>query len=135
MDGLPDRLPVDGGDTFTGLTCPDCRGNLAVRIHSRQAFFTCRVGHAYSADEVVTGKEAALEIRMWEAVFAFEEMAALLADLMRHGLADGIDPAACRERVGQAWEHAAGLRSIIQADRPVAMRAPGRHPDQATGAS
>jgi two-component system chemotaxis response regulator CheB len=130
MDGLPDRLPSDGGDAFTGLTCPDCRGSLSVGLRGRLAAFTCRVGHVYSADELVAGKEAALECRLWEAVYAFEEMGALLDDLVRLGLADALEPAA-GERVRQAHEHAAGLRSIIQVDRPVGVRDHGQQPGQA----
>jgi two-component system, chemotaxis family, protein-glutamate methylesterase/glutaminase len=132
MDSLPGILPSDGNDEFTGLVCPDCRGSLTVRIHRRLAMFTCRVGHAYSAEELVAGKEAALESRMWEAVYAFEEMAALLADLVRHGLADGVGAAAAEERGGRARAQAAALRSIIQTDRPVGLRQPvGRPTDQA----
>ena len=73
------------------------------------------------------GKEAALEVRLWEAVYAFEEMAALLPDLDRLHLTDGLDPAASRRRAAQASEHAARLRAIVQADRPVpAPDPPGR---------
>ena len=124
MEGLPERLPPDGVDVFTGLVCPDCRGSLAVRLHRLHAAYTCRVGHAFSTDELIAGKEAALESRMWEAVYAFEELAVLLSDLDRHGVARRIGREACRRRAGQAQEQAARLRSIIQVDRPVTSSEP-----------
>jgi two-component system chemotaxis response regulator CheB len=123
MEGLPERLPPDEVDVFTGLVCPDCRGSLAVRLHRGHAAFICRVGHSFSTDELIAGKESALELRMWEAVYAFEELAVLLSDLDRHRLADQLGADACRQRATQAEEQAARLRSIIQVDRPVTPRA------------
>ena len=123
MDALPGRLPPDGVKVFTGLICPDCRGSLAGRLHRDSAAFICRVGHSFSTDELIAGKESALELRMWEAVYAFEELAVLLSDLDRHRLADQVGADACRQRVTQAAEQAARLRSIIQVDRPVTPKA------------
>lgn len=121
MDALPAAVPPDGVETFTGVICPDCRGAVTVRIHKALAVFTCRVGHAYSADELIRGKEAALETRLWEAVYAFEEMAVLLDDLDRHDLADRVEPAVGQRRAALAREQATRLRAIIQADRPVVV--------------
>lgn len=120
MDALPTDLPPSGTESFTGLTCPDCRGALTVQNHKSHVGFTCRVGHAYSADELIGGKEAALEARLWEAVYAFEEMMVLLSDLERHHLCEEADLAAFRRRAAQAREQAARLRAIVQADRPLA---------------
>ncbi len=124
MEGLPERLPPDGVDVFTGLVCPDCRGSLVVRLHRGHATFVCRVGHAFSTAELIAGKESALETRMWEAVYAFEELAVRLSGLDRHHLAQEAGAAAGRQRTAQAQEQAARLRSIIQADRPLTSREP-----------
>ena len=122
MDALPAQRPTEGVETFTRLVCPDCRGGLTILIHNgRAAAFTCLVGHSYSVEELIAGKETALEGRLWEAVHAFEEMAILLAALERHHLTDGLDTVACQQRATLAREQAAGLRSIIQADRPLAV--------------
>jgi two-component system chemotaxis response regulator CheB len=124
MDALPTNMPADGVEIFTGVVCPDCRGSVTVRIHGSHAVFTCRVGHSYSADEMIGGKEGALEVRLWEAVYAFEELAVLLTDLDRRHLSDGVDPAASLQRIAQARDQAARLRAIVQADRPVAPPPP-----------
>ena len=122
MEGLPERLPPDGVDVFTGLVRPDCRRSLVVRLHRGHAAFVCRVGHAFSKGELIAGKESALETRMWEAVYAFEEVAVPLSGLDRHHLAREAGAAAGRQRTAQA--QAGRLRSIIQADRPLTSSEP-----------
>ena len=127
MDALPTDLPPSGTDGFTGLVCPDCRGALTVQNHKNHVGFTCRVGHSYSADELIGGKEAALETRLWEAVYAFEEMAVLVSDLEPHELFEEADFAAFRRRAAQARDHAGRLRAIVQADRPLGAPASPGH--------
>ena len=129
MDGLPERLPRDGTEVFTGLVCPDCSGNITVRVQQRHVAFSCRVGHAYSVAELVTGKEAALEESMWRAIYAFEELDALLSGLDRHELTEGLGLESCRQRAALARRQATLLRSIIDADRPLA----GHAKDSASG--
>ena len=125
MDGLPEQFPTDGQEAFTGLVCPDCSGNLVVSAHQDHVSFHCRVGHTYGIVELVLAKESALESASWRAVFAFEELAALLADLDNHGLAEWCGPDNCRARSELAQEQASRLRAIIEADRPLTECSPG----------
>ena len=125
MDALPDELPEEGAEAFTGLVCPECSGNLVVQRSARFVTFQCRVGHVYSVQELVTAKESTLETRMWSSVFAFEELEALLIGLGAHGLTDQLGTAACRERAAVARGQAQRLRAIIQDDRPLMPRADG----------
>ena len=125
MNGLPEQFPTDGRAAFTGLVCPDCSGNLVVSVRSDHVSFHCRVGHAYGLAELVLAKEGALESAVWRAVFAFEELAVLLADLDRHGLVHWCGPDNCRARSELAQEQANRLRAIIEADRLLAERSPG----------
>ena len=78
-------------------------------------------------EELIATKEAALEGRLWEGVYTFEEMAMLLAALDRREPARNVDPVACRQRAAMALAKAARLRSIIQADRPVALSTSAGH--------
>ena len=118
MRGLPDDLPSDGQEAFTGLVCP-VSGNLVIRRDARYVSFHCRVGHAYSVVELITAKESALEARMWSAVFGFEELAALLSGLDDLGLADDLTADSGRDRAALALRQAGRLRAIVQDDRPV----------------
>ena len=119
MRGLPDELPDDGQEAFTGLVCPDCSGNLVIRRDAQYVSFRCRVGHAYSIVELITAKESALEVRMWSAVFGFEELTALLGDLDGHRLIEHLGAASCRDRAALAREQAERVRGIVQDDRPL----------------
>jgi len=125
MDGLPEQLPTDGQAAFTGLVCPDCSGNLVVSARRDHISFQCRVGHTYGIAELVLAKEAALESTVWRAVFSFEELAALLADLDSHEFAEWCGPDNCRARKELAQAQANRLRAIIEADRPLVVRSPG----------
>jgi hypothetical protein len=44
-------------------------------------FFQCRVGHTYGLTDVLISKEEAIEVRLWRALYALEELADLLDDL------------------------------------------------------
>jgi hypothetical protein len=124
MLGLPESLPTQGGEAFTGLVCPDCSGNLAIGVHGDHLSFTCRVGHAYGLSELVLAKDAGVEATLWRAVFAFEELEALLSDLRKHGLSEAFNADACRARADQTREQASRLRAIIEADRTLTERRP-----------
>jgi len=122
MLGLPESLPTEGRKAFTGLVCPDCSGNLVISVHGDHISFTCRVGHAYGLTELVLAKDTALEAVLWSAVFAFEELEALLSDLRTHGLTAAFDAGACRARAELARAQASRLRAIIEADRTLTER-------------
>jgi len=122
MLGLPESLPTNGRKAFTGLVCPDCSGNLVISVHSDHISFACRVGHRYGLSELVLAKDTAVEAILWRAVFAFEELEALLSDLRRHGLTEAFDAGAVRARAELAREQASRLRAIIEADRTLTGR-------------
>lgn len=119
MKGLPDELPADGTEGFTGLVCPDCSGNLVIARDAHYVSFRCRIGHAYSIAELITAKESALEAKMWTTVFSLEELAALLTGLEEHGLTAHLGSEACFERASLARRQADRLRAIVQDDRPL----------------
>ena len=127
MKSLPDELPGDGDEAFTGLICPGCAGNIVVHVQQRHVTFRCRVGHAYSVVELLTAKETVLEERMWSAVFAYEELTSMLTELAEIGLLGGLDLDACGQRAGAARGNAARLRAVLQEDRSLVL-SDGRDP-------
>ncbi|MGN6791079.1 MAG: chemotaxis protein CheB [Streptosporangiaceae bacterium] len=58
---------------ITPLTCPECGGTLWQRSDYGAARFRCRVGHTFSADGLMVGKQAALESALWAAIVALDE--------------------------------------------------------------
>jgi hypothetical protein len=82
--------------------------------------FECRVGHTYSTDELLLGKEERLDERLWIAYTALEELVALLDDLdQRETSVEARRRYADRRERARA--HAARLRPIIEENRPVAL--------------
>jgi two-component system chemotaxis response regulator CheB len=125
MRALPADLIGDAVERFTGLMCPDCGGNLVVVLlgepHETLLHFRCRVGHAFSLIELLAAKEEQLEAKLWATVFAFDELGALLDDLIprlsRPSDARLADVFGRRREQGRAA--ATRLRDIIHDDRPL----------------
>lgn len=60
---------------LTPLTCPECGGTLWRHEDYGSERFRCRVGHAYSADGLLLGKNAAVETALSAAIVALDERA------------------------------------------------------------
>jgi two-component system chemotaxis response regulator CheB len=75
----------------TALTCPDCGGAIWESVSGELVRYRCHVGHAYTADSMVSAQASVVEAALWTAVRALEEKAELsrrLADRSRRrGLA------------------------------------------------
>lgn len=130
MFAIPPRLDSEAGDQLTGIGCPECPGALEVRCEGERGYlvFTCRIGHAYSADDLLVGKEKAVEDRLWAAVLAFEEIAAILGDLETHAESHGQPEAGrpYRERRARAQAQAQTFRRLAEENRPINLADPGR---------
>src|SRR5262245_30288786 len=115
MRALPGGIRDSMEPRLTGLACPECPGVLEAQpIHPGAALlFRCRIGHTYDQEELLAAKEQRLEMRLWAAVTAFEELAMLLEDL-----------ACYPERRGGAIAGAAVIRQLIESDRPVRLEDP-----------
>ncbi len=115
--------PISPRLEVTGLSCPECFGVLAVQRAGSHGVlrFCCRIGHAYSATEVVVGKEKYLEEHLWAAVTALDELATLLRELVAVGNAD--DPPAFERRARTAERQQERLREVLQQTDPIAIAA------------
>src|SRR5688572_30172160 len=127
MDAFPADIRSGDGEQRTGMICPDCSGSLVVRAigddvrdHARLVF-KCRVGHAYGLEDLLVGKEEHIERTIWAAVFAYEEIAAILRDVARRDGrdTDGIDDAQTQRRIERAEQIARGLRGLIDRDESI----------------
>ena len=63
-------------DTFSGFTCPECRGPL-YRTSEAPVEFRCRVGHVFGLEALVEDSLSTRERKMYEAIVALEEGADL----------------------------------------------------------
>lgn len=79
----PDTGDLVGEADVTSLTCPECGGTLWRRNEDGAERFRCRVGHTYSADSLLIGKQTALESALWAAIVALEERAEVARRIAR----------------------------------------------------
>jgi two-component system, chemotaxis family, protein-glutamate methylesterase/glutaminase len=80
----------------SGLVCPECGGVLWQSETGALVHFRCHVGHAYSAESLLTGQSDALERALWGAVRALEEKARLSRHLAELARARGLQRAHAR---------------------------------------
>jgi two-component system chemotaxis response regulator CheB len=121
MQTLPSSVPEAPTEEISGLTCPDCFGALGVSAEGSQQIlrFRCRIGHLYSAEEVIVGKEKVIEEHLWAAVTALNELRALLRDLVTRKAA--VDIASYDGRAERAAEQEKDVRRTIERNTPTAV--------------
>ena len=68
---------------LTRLTCPDCGGSMAQVDLPQISYFRCHVGHQFAPQALAAAQIEASEKKLWSAVAALEEQAAVLRYLDR----------------------------------------------------
>lgn len=85
----------------SSFTCPDCHGTLWEMEDDGLLRFRCRVGHAFTAENMLAQHDETLESMLWAAMRALEESASLSRRMA--------------ERTGRASPHLANrYRSQVQ---------------------
>src|SRR5947199_8370752 len=123
MLAVPSEPGAGRSEDVTGVSCPECPGVLAVSVEgdSRFFYFRCRIGHAFSVNDLLAAKEKRLEDHLWAVVTALDELATLLQDLAREGALHQIP---YEDRVALARRHAEAMRRLIEENRPVQLDEP-----------
>lgn len=113
-----DLSAIDSGEhpgDVSGFTCPECTGPLFEIREGQLVRYRCRVGHAYTADGVLAGKDGALEDALYAALNNLEEsadMAERLASRSRgSGHGHAVERFEARARV--ARERADAIRRVL----------------------
>jgi two-component system chemotaxis response regulator CheB len=79
-----DALHIDKRPgTPSRFTCPECNGVLWEIDDENMVRFRCRVGHAYSAETLLSEQTDSVEAAMWAALRALEENVALTSRLAK----------------------------------------------------
>jgi two-component system chemotaxis response regulator CheB len=70
--------------TLAPVTCPECGGPLWELHNDSLQRYRCRLGHAFTATNLLEGQSEAIETALWTAVRTMEERAHILTQLA-HG--------------------------------------------------
>jgi two-component system chemotaxis response regulator CheB len=114
-EGLLDKI----GEPAT-YACPDCHGTLW-QIHDGDLVrFRCRVGHAYTAESMITVHTESVENALYVALRALEESASLSRQLARNAQQRGLDSIATRmeAKAADTDQQAAVVRSLLTTESP-----------------
>jgi two-component system chemotaxis response regulator CheB len=105
---------------LTRLSCPECSGGLAEVDLTGIRYYRCHVGHQYSPRSLEAAQREATEAKLWAAVAALEEHAALARHLSAgRGLGGGDDDEGYRRVADRSARVARSLLSGLQ-DRQAA---------------
>jgi two-component system chemotaxis response regulator CheB len=69
---------------LTRLACPDCGGALAQTVLPQITYYRCHVGHQFGPQSLAAAQADTAEAKLWSAVAALEETAALARHLASH---------------------------------------------------
>jgi two-component system, chemotaxis family, protein-glutamate methylesterase/glutaminase len=111
MTNLEDWHELPG--STTNFTCPECSGAIQEVEVDGVTRFRCRVGHAYSASDLLIDKARAVEESLWVALQSLEERAEMLERLAR----DNGGPSLAGRHLQRAREtrtHAGMLRELLK---------------------
>jgi two-component system, chemotaxis family, protein-glutamate methylesterase/glutaminase len=99
----------------SGFSCPDCNGVLWQIRDGGVERYRCRVGHAWSAEGLLTQQSEALEAALWIALRSLEERAALARRLSEPARRRGYSITATRfeEQATEAQQAARLVRDLL----------------------
>jgi two-component system chemotaxis response regulator CheB len=96
------------------LTWPQCHGALWEVNDPPVLRFRCHVGHAYSAESLLSGQDTGLELALWSALRALEEKLLLAQRNLERARASNLGRAAAQlERAAEAEHQANIVRQVL----------------------
>jgi two-component system chemotaxis response regulator CheB len=99
---------------LTRLACPECGGALAETVLPQITYYRCHVGHQFGPQSLAAAQAESAEAKLWGAVAALEETAALARHLAGH-IDLGEDVA---DQQGRTADWAARLAESLRAQIP-----------------
>jgi two-component system chemotaxis response regulator CheB len=112
MEETGDLQFLSPGETrLTRLACPECGGALAETVLPRISYYRCHVGHQFGPQSLAAAQAESAEAKLWAAVAALEETAALARHLATH--TDLGEDAASQQSRTADW--AGGLAESVRA--------------------
>lgn len=97
------------------FSCPECGGVLHEIGNEKLVRFRCRVGHAFTAENVLAEQSDALEVALWTALNTLEERISLTQRLAQRAQESGHDWMVRRfeEQLHETQHHADVIRQVL----------------------
>jgi hypothetical protein len=75
--------PLEQTDRFRHFSCPECRSALEQSQEevSGMVTYLCRVGHRYTARELLVGRELVIEQMLWSSLAAVDELLVMMSEV------------------------------------------------------
>lgn len=107
----------------SGFTCPECAGGLWELREGNLFRYRCRVGHAYSAESLISAYGSSVEAALWAALRALEENAEFALRLAKRSeiMDQPNTQGRFSEQAATAIGHAKTIRGIL-ASGPVTAK-------------
>jgi two-component system chemotaxis response regulator CheB len=102
----------EGGEHFSGFTCPECRGPLYKLDKPGPPEFKCRVGHVLSLGALINEATSTQERKLYEAIVALQEGADIAEYASRQS--DQTERGKLRAEAQQLREHAAAIKRMLE---------------------
>jgi two-component system chemotaxis response regulator CheB len=121
-DDLPDAAPAPAAEVaqpgeMVAFSCPDCGGTLWETEAGGTTSYRCRVGHAYTLNNLVARQGETVERALWTAYRALEERSAMTRRVARRLAERGRQESAARfeRQADVAEENASELKTVLDA--------------------
>ena len=110
----------------SGFVCPDCSGALFLVGERPVLRFRCRIGHAWTADNLVAQQDMTVETALWTAVRTLQEKAELAGRLAQRAHEDARPVTARRfQEAAREAHRSAGVLKELLATAPLDAGDPG----------
>lgn len=113
---------ADAESRLTRMVCPECGGALAQVDLAKISYFRCHVGHQYGPQSLAAAQAETSETKIWAAVAALEEEAALQRYLHQTTAHANDEHERLAEQIGR---RANQLRELAKAWTPLDQNAAG----------
>ena len=114
-DGDDPGFLAEDETRLTRLVCPECGGGLAQVDLPKISYFRCHTGHQYAPLTLAAAQAETSEAKLWSAVAALEEQAAMLRYLHDTSGTDRVDGTGNIERYAEeVANRAATVREQVQ---------------------
>jgi two-component system chemotaxis response regulator CheB len=119
----PTRTDLSQYGTLSSFTCPECSGPIWERRDGDLLSYRCRVGHAFTASDMIAARAEQLEQDLWATLNRLEESIILSTKLAQDARARGYDRAAASfdDKAIHARRRAELIHQALRSEDPTSV--------------